>query len=72
MVGLLLKKDRRERIGANNGLKEILAHPWFADLDVKAIEAQTMKPPLIPDFKDETKYFEADTTPEALQDTVLP
>jgi len=39
MVGLLLKKDRRERIGANNGIKEILAHPWFADLDIKAIEA---------------------------------
>jgi len=31
-----------------------------------------MTPPFKPDFKDETKYYEADSTPEALQDTVLP
>lgn len=66
IVGLLLKKDRRERLGAKDGIKEILAHPWFSDLNVQEILAQTMKPPLKPDFKDQTKYFEADANPEAL------
>jgi serum/glucocorticoid-regulated kinase 2 len=39
IVGLLLKKDRRERLGAKNGIKEILAHPWFSNLNVNEILA---------------------------------
>ena len=29
-----LKKKPAERLGATGGLDEIIAHPWFADLDI--------------------------------------
>lgn len=39
---------------------EVLAHPWFKDIDIKAIEAQKVTPPLKPDLSKEHvdfKYF---------------
>ena len=30
-----LKKKPDERLGTKGGLDEILAHPWFKDLDVQ-------------------------------------
>jgi len=71
IVGLLLKKDRRERLGAKNGMKEILAHKWFAGVDIAKLEAQTCTPPFIPDFSDKTKYYEADQSLEAMSNTKL-
>lgn len=71
IVGLLLKKDRRDRLGAKKGMEEILSHKWFAGLDLAALEAQTMKPPFKPNFKDQTKYYEADASREALENTKL-
>ena len=29
----ILNKDPNERLGSKNGVKEILSHPWFKDLD---------------------------------------
>lgn len=66
IVNLLLKKEKNDRIGSTKGVKEILAHPWFADLNLKEIEAQTMIPPYKPDFKDQTHYFEAESNPEIM------
>ena len=34
----LLKKDRKKRLGAKNDAKEILAHPFFQDIDLEALE----------------------------------
>jgi len=42
-----LKKDPNERLGSTNGIDEILAHPWFSDIDVDAL----MKRQIVPDFK---------------------
>jgi len=33
LIDKLLDKDADTRIGANGDVEEILAHPWFADLD---------------------------------------
>lgn len=30
----LLNKDKKQRLGANGGIDEILAHKWFASLDI--------------------------------------
>lgn len=59
IVHQLLKKDRKERLGSAGGkfgYKDVLAHPWFADIDIKAIESQQMAPPFKPNF--DTEVFE--------------
>ena len=38
IVEQLLNKTHSKRLGTTNDVLEILAHPWFADIDVKAIE----------------------------------
>ena len=50
--------DPNERLG-KNGSEEIKSHPFFKGVDWENIRT-TMKPPFIPDIKDdaETKYFE--------------
>ena len=53
LVKKMLDKDRKKRLGSaggKEGFKEILDHPWFSDLDLKAIQAKTMKPPFMPNF----------------------
>lgn len=60
LVAKLLEKDKGERLGAVNDADDILAHPFFATLDMKELLAKTLKPPFIPkvDQKDDfTKFF---------------
>jgi serine/threonine protein kinase len=60
IVCKLLDKDKSKRLGSTNDVYEVLQHPWFADINVKDIEAQKIEPPLKPDVKDksvEFKYF---------------
>ena len=67
----LLKKDRTQRLGAKGDAGEILAHPWFEDIDVKRLLYFEVKPPFIPntDIGNETKYYDANPN---LEDTILP
>jgi len=37
-VEQLLNKNHSKRLGTKNDVHEVLAHPWFADIDLKAIE----------------------------------
>ena len=60
IVEKLLDKNQKNRLGTNGGVKEVLAHPWFADIDIKQVEGQKIQPPLKPDVKDgqiDFKYF---------------
>ena len=63
-------------MGANGDATEILAHPWFADLDLVALENFEITPPLLPDgfgsAEVNTRYFEAKTGAAALSETVIP
>jgi len=52
IVEKLLDKNQKTRLGTQGGVKEILSHPWFADLDIKKVESQSIPPPLKPDIKD--------------------
>ena len=38
----MLRKKKDKRIGAKNGIKEILAHPFFKDLDLDALKNKTL------------------------------
>ena len=67
----LLSKDRQQRLGAN-GIDEILAHPWFADLNMEALQAKTITPPYVPRAQDDLAYFDKNLTSQTeVQDTIL-
>ena len=48
LISKLLKKTKEERLGASSDAAEILAHPWFADLDLTALENFELPAPIIP------------------------
>lgn len=52
----------------------MLAHPYFADVDVKALEAKAVKPPFIPNFgkKSLKEFFNVADDKAALTDTYIP
>ena len=39
IVEKLLDKNQKTRLGSEGGVKEVLQHPWFADIDIKKVEA---------------------------------
>lgn len=32
LISKLLEKDKNKRLGKDNGIDEIISHPWFAEL----------------------------------------
>ena len=48
LIDKLLCKDASQRIGSQNDYMEILEHPWFADIDIGALERFEIPAPIIP------------------------
>lgn len=48
LVDKLLTKDPSERIGS---AEEILAHPWFKNIDIEKLKEKKLKPPFDLSFK---------------------
>lgn len=74
IVNGLLQKDRKQRLGAaggKDGYQEILAHPWFADLNMKEIEERKMKPPFMPNFGN-MELKELFNVSKDMKDTYIP
>lgn len=46
LVLKLLNKEKKERLGSNGDVDEILAHPFFASLNIQSVYDGTMEPPL--------------------------
>lgn len=58
IIQKLLTKDPKSRLGTKNDVKEVLAHPWFKDIDIEKLEAKLLEPPMKPTQKEgEMKYF---------------
>lgn len=53
----MLDKSRKTRLGAN-GVDEILAHKWFADLDMDKLMKKELTPPYKPAISDDYAYFD--------------
>lgn len=51
MIVGLLAKDPSKRLGVENGVQDIMDHPWFSNLDWEEIRAKTYKPPYTPDLE---------------------
>jgi hypothetical protein len=51
-AGKLLVKDERKRLGSGlGGVKEVMAHPWFASIDWDALVHKRIKPPFKPSIR---------------------
>jgi RAC serine/threonine-protein kinase len=45
-------KDERKRLGSGlGGVKEVMAHPWFASIDWDALVHKRIKPPFKPSIR---------------------
>jgi len=74
IVGLLAK-DKTKRLGFKDDGKEVLAHPFFASLDLEKLEKKQIVPPFNPeiskDFLD-TKFFNVKGEAKDLTETYVP
>lgn len=73
LIKKLLNKNRDQRLGAESDAREILAHPWFADIDLRALENLDIPPPFLPGNQGgfNSQYFNTRSNLEDLQETVL-
>lgn len=44
----LLNRDRKERLGQKNDVEEILAHPFFAEINIKKLQQKVIEAPFKP------------------------
>jgi len=74
-ISKCLAKNPAERIGSQNDIKEILAHPWFSDIDYnKLVNKQIpteFKPKLTGNVLDVSNFDKMFTSDEA-KDSVIP
>ena len=69
LIRKLLHKDRSQRLG---NIDEILAHPWFADLDIPALVAKRLTPPYVPRSSSDLAYFDRNLVAQTeIADTIL-
>jgi len=62
-------------LGYNGDGAEVLAHPFFKDLDLKKLEAQEVVPPFKPDVSTDhidVKFFNAKSDQKDLAETYVP
>ena len=70
LISKLLKKDRTQRLGYTGGITEIMAHPFFADIDIKKLESYQLEPPFQPDFTKD--FFNTLTSAQDLAESIIP
>lgn len=73
IVTQLLNKEKSQRLGAVNDVDDILAHPWFADIDINKMLERKLKPPFKPQLNnDPTKFFNTEQDKSKIADTYIP
>lgn len=61
----LLTRDPTTRLGAQGDAKEIMQHPFFAEVDWPLLRARRVQPPFVPRLKagdTDTRYFDKEFT----------
>jgi hypothetical protein len=53
VIQKLLCKDKTKRLGANGDIDEILAHPFFADIDIAKLLRKEIESPYRPEISDD-------------------
>ena len=74
VITKLLEKDKSYRLGSKDDAFEIFQHPYFADLDIEALENKKIKPPFMPNFgkKDLSEFFNVQSSKQDIADTYIP
>mmetsp|Transcript_20983 Transcript_20983/g.20102 ORF Transcript_20983/g.20102 Transcript_20983/m.20102 type:complete len:183 (+) Transcript_20983:583-1131(+) len=75
LINQLLLKDKTKRLGYQNDGEEILAHPFFASLDINKLLAKQLEAPFKPDLSKDTidvKFFNAKQGAQDLSETFIP
>ena len=58
LINNLLMKNKEKRLGCKGGIREILEHPFFKELDIDKLLTKDLKPDYMPDINEgELKYF---------------
>jgi len=47
-ISALLEKDPAKRMGTKDGIREILNHPWLADIDADKLKKMKIEAPFQP------------------------
>lgn len=74
IICALLNRNKSKRLGTKGDVEEILAHPWFSDMDQQAVLDRTIEPPFVPVLEDDmdTKYFDINHADGNLAQTYIP
>lgn len=69
----LLNKNKNKRLGQVGGVEEVLAHPWFASLNIADLIAKKIEPPFKPKVKDikDTSNFDEKFTNQDIAESML-
>ena len=70
---MLLMKDRKQRLGQKKDAEEVLAHPFFAGLDLDTLLDRKIKAEFIPTL-DQTglNNFDRELTQEQPEESMIP
>mmetsp|Transcript_25807 Transcript_25807/g.39668 ORF Transcript_25807/g.39668 Transcript_25807/m.39668 type:complete len:163 (-) Transcript_25807:28-516(-) len=72
LISKLLEKDRKQRLGAKADVDEVLSHPFFKGLDLKALAQKKIKAEFMPTV-DSTglNNFDQDITREQPSESIV-
>ena len=75
LICKLLTKEKTKRLGYEGDGQEILAHPFFKDLNLEKLLVKEIEAPFKPEISSDTvdtKYFNAKSEAKDLTETFIP
>ena len=59
IISKMLEKDYKKRLGAKNGMDDVINHPYFKNFEFDKLMKKDLEPPYLPNIDgNENKYFE--------------
>lgn len=70
----MLSKERKDRLGQDKDVDDILSHPWFEDLEVDKLLDKKMPAPFKPKMEGKTdlRNFDPELTSQTLHESIVP
>lgn len=58
IITKLLIKNKKKRLGSKDDIKEILAHPFFSDINIDKLLRKELEPPYKPELGEDLRFFD--------------